>query len=294
MRLANIWINGRWQACIGREADYVPLKILNDQLGHDWATQIGALLETEGLARLNNWYRQGGSQIIDQHQDLRLPSGPLSFGPLYRYPHKIWGIGLNYKDHARDLSEKAPESEPASFMKPDTAIIGPGETIEIPTQSQRTTAEAELGVIIGQRCKNIARQDWLSVVAGFTTILDMTAEDILRRNPRYLTRAKSFDTFFAFGPDLITSDDISDVLALKVSTVINEQVHAENLVANMTFPPDYLVSFHSKVMTLMPGDIISTGTPGAVPIADGDEVECRIDGFTSLINPVRDLKKGNA
>jgi 2-keto-4-pentenoate hydratase/2-oxohepta-3-ene-1,7-dioic acid hydratase in catechol pathway len=136
----------------------------------------------------------------------------------------------------------------------------------------------------------VSEDNWLDVVAGFTTVIDMTAEDILRQNTRYLTVAKSFDTFFSFGPQLVTPDEIEDVSALTVSTVINGRVHADNVVANMTFPPPFLVAFLSRVMTLLPGDIISTGTPGAVAISDGDVVECRIDGFESLINPVRDLK----
>jgi 2-keto-4-pentenoate hydratase/2-oxohepta-3-ene-1,7-dioic acid hydratase in catechol pathway len=118
----------------------------------------------------------------------------------------------------------------------------------------------------------------------------MTAEDILRRNPRYLTLSKSFDTFFSFGPLLWTPDEVEDVMSLQVSTVINGQIHASNVVANMTFPPDFLVSFHSKVMTLLPGDIISTGTPGAAPIRHEDRVECRIEGFEALLNFVVDKK----
>ena len=145
-------------------------------------------------------------------------------------------------------------------------------------------------MIIGRRCRNVPEAQWLEVVAGFTTVIDMTAEDILRKNPRYLTLAKSFDTFFSFGPELVTPGEIADVRALTVSTIHNGRVHAQNSVANMTFPPDRLLSFHSEVMTLMPGDIISTGTPGAAVIGHGDTVECRIDGFASLVNPVVDLK----
>ena len=177
-------------------------------------------------------------------------------------------------------------------MKPDTTIIGPGDTIAIPKLSEKTTAEAELGIIIGRRCRDVSRDQWLDVVAGFTTILDMTAEDILRQNPRYLTVSKSFDTFFSFGPQLITPDEIDDVFRLRVSTVINGQVHAENTVDRMTFPPDVLIAYHSKVMTLLPGDIISSGTPGAVQIQHGDRVECRISGFEPLRNKVVDLKQG--
>jgi 2-keto-4-pentenoate hydratase/2-oxohepta-3-ene-1,7-dioic acid hydratase in catechol pathway len=115
----------------------------------------------------------------------------------------------------------------------------------------------------------------------------MTAEDILRKNPRYLTRSKSFDTFFSFGPELVTPDEIEDVEALEVSTVLNGEVGRTNTVSSMIFSPRWLVSFHSRVMTLLPGDVISTGTPGAVVIDDGDVVECRITGFEPLSNPVR-------
>ena len=209
---------------------------------------------------------------------------------MYRRPRKIWGIGLNYKAHAEDLSEKVPTSEPASFMKPDTTIIGFNDTIKIPTLSEKTTGEAELGLIFGKKCKNVKRNEWLSVLAGFTMIIDMTAEDILRRNPRNLTQSKSFDTFFSFGPILYTIEEVKDVFSLQVQTIINGKVYAENTVSNMTFPPDFLVSYHSQIMTMLPGDIISTGTPGAVPLKNGDIIECCISGFQPLINHVIDLK----
>ena len=128
-------------------------------------------------------------------------------------------------------------------------------------------------------------------MAGFTTVIDVTAEDILKQNPRYLTLSKSFDTFFSFGPELISVDEIEGVLDLTVATVSNGRVHRSNRVANMTFTPDVLIAYLSEVMTLMPGDIISTGTPGAVVLRHGDTVECRIDGFANLKNPVIDLKE---
>jgi 2-keto-4-pentenoate hydratase/2-oxohepta-3-ene-1,7-dioic acid hydratase in catechol pathway len=102
--------------------------------------------------------------------------------------------------------------------------------------------------------------------------------------------SKIFDTFFPFGPQLITTDEVDEVLSLTVSTILNGRVHAENTVDRMTFPPDELISYHSRVMTLLPGDVISTGTPGAAHIGHGDTVECRITGFETLKNPVIDLK----
>jgi 2-keto-4-pentenoate hydratase/2-oxohepta-3-ene-1,7-dioic acid hydratase in catechol pathway len=193
---------------------------------------------------------------------------------------------LNYVEHAGDLEEIAPSEEPASFMRPDTTIIGPGEVIRLPEQSERVTGEAELGLIIGREANNVSEEEAPSLVAGLTTILDVTAEDILRKNPRYLTRAKSFDSFFSFGPQLVTPDEVGEIEELAVATVLNGEVRRENLVSNMTFSPWFLLSFHSKVMTLLPGDVISTGTPGAVEIRDGDVLSCHIDGFEPLLNPV--------
>ncbi|MGH8731830.1 MAG: fumarylacetoacetate hydrolase family protein, partial [Burkholderiales bacterium] len=176
---------------------------------------------------------------------------------------------------------------PASFIKCDNTIIGPGDAIELPPQSERVTAEAEIGVIIGRQCRFVSEEQAPEYIAGYCPIIDMTAEDILQKNPRFLTRSKNFDTFFSFGPELITTDEVPDVLKVKVGTYNNGRLHRENVVANMAFPPFYLVSFHSHVATLYPGDIISTGTPGAVVIGDGDVAECRIEGLGTLSNPVR-------
>jgi 2-keto-4-pentenoate hydratase/2-oxohepta-3-ene-1,7-dioic acid hydratase in catechol pathway len=290
MRLATIRRYGREEAALVLDAGLLPLAALNEKLNATWPTDLLALIQSGELNRLNDWFRGGGRARAEGLGQAILHRTAVEFGPLFRRPRKIWGIGLNYVAHAADLAEKAPHEEPASFLRPDTTIIGPGDTIQIPLQSEKTTGEAELGVILGKECKDVPEADWLSVVAGFTTILDMTAEDILRRNPRYLTRSKSFDTFFSFGPVMVTPDEIADVLRLKVATVINGRVHAENVVSNMTFPPPFLVSFHSRVFPWLPGDILSTGTPQAVPLQDGDVVECRIDGFEPLRNPVRDRK----
>ena len=290
MRLAS-YTDGEYdKLCLCGLKGCIPLEQINRQLGCDWPTEMPDLLNKGRLGELNTWCLGEGRELIVDMMPKTIEGKKQSFTPLYRHPPKIWGIGLNYADHAADLSAKTPTGIPGSFMKPDSTIIGPGETILIPEMSHKTTAEAELGVIISQKCHNVSEDNWLDVVAGFTTIIDMTAEDILRQNTRYLTVSKSFDTFFSFGPQLVTPDEIEDVSALTVSTIINGNVHAENVVANMTFAPAFLVAFLSQVMTLLPGDIISTGTPGAVAINDGDVVECHIDGFEPLINPVKDLK----
>ena len=291
MRLATIRFEGEEHLAIYQKSGYFCIKDLNKVFQTKWPDSMDMMIKTGQFFKLNQWYGQVGRHESDKMQYLFINGKKCTYAPLCRHPSKIWGIGLNYSAHAKDLSEKSPTSAPASFMKPDTTIIGHGDEIKIPQLSQKTTAEAELGIIIGKRCKNVPRDKWLDVIAGFTTILDMTAEDILVQNPRFLTMSKSFDTFFSFGPQLLTPDEVDDVSWLKVSTVINGTVHAENTVDHMTFTPDVLVSYHSRVMTLLPGDVISTGTPGAIHIHHGDIVQCRISGFETLENPVIDLKQ---
>ncbi|SNR55640.1 fumarylacetoacetate hydrolase family protein [Blastococcus mobilis] len=283
MRLTSLRMDGAEPAALVRPSGAVLLSAVNEALGTSWAGTVQELLEQGQVEQLRDWVGGAPSGLLDE---LAIPQDQLVYAPLYRRPRKIWGIGLNYVEHAADLSATAPSTEPASFLKPDTAIIGPGEAIRIPPQSQRTTAEGELGVIIGRECKNVDEADAPGVVAGFTTVVDMTAEDILEKNPRYLTRSKSFDTFFSFGPELVTVDEVPDVDALEVSTLHNGDVHRRNVVSNMTFRPWWLVAFHSRVMTLLPGDIISTGTPGAAHIRPGDTAGCSIVGFRDLSNPV--------
>jgi len=221
--------------------------------------------------------------------DAFAPRAEADFAVPYRRPHKIWGIGLNYREHAGDLSEKVP-TEPASFIKGDHTIIGPGEPIPVPPQSERTTAEAELGLVIGRYCRNVQEAEALDYVFGVCTILDQTAEDILERNPRFLTRSKNFPGFFSFGPKVVPLSSVrrddTDLGAVEVSTLLNGVPQRTNTVKNMAFSPAFLVSFHSAVMPLYPGDIISTGTPGAVHIRPGDSAGCHIPGVGDLTNPV--------
>ena len=286
MRLAMVRLEGVETAAVVLDNGAIPIVVINDSLGTGWPTELLLLVAGDLRGDLRRWRDELSADELEEISDEALPLSEISYAPLYRLPRKIWGIGLNYAEHAGDLSETAPADEPASFMRPDTTIIGPGDKVVLPAQSERVTAEAELALIIGREAKDVSEEDAPSVVAGFTTVLDMTAEDILRKNPRYLTRSKSFDTFFSFGPELVTPDEIADLDALEVSTVLNGEVRRTNTVSNMMFSPWWLVSFHSRIMTLLPGDVISTGTPGAVVIREGDVAECSISGFESLTNPV--------
>ncbi len=286
MRLISFYINDIEESGLLIEDKIIPIRILNSTYNWDFPTHLDEIFASNQFFALKYCLSENKIYQSDfRHKDI-LSIKTIKIAPLYRHPSKIWGIGLNYKDHAADLDEKSPASIPASFMKADTTIIGMGDIIHLPSMAEKTTGEAEFGVIFGKSCRNVSIDQWVDVIAGFTCIIDMTAESILRKNPRYLTLSKNFDTFFSFGPVLITPEEIPDISNLKVATILNGETHAENFIKNMTFPPDFLVSFHSKVMTFLPGDIISTGTPRATVLSEGDIIECRIDGFPSLSNPV--------
>jgi 2-keto-4-pentenoate hydratase/2-oxohepta-3-ene-1,7-dioic acid hydratase in catechol pathway len=279
VQFATIVLEGEEVAAVrAAEGAWVPLTRLGEGLPKDLLSLIELSASAEMPAEIVAAAASGAAGGIEAP----------TFAPLYRRPRKIWGIGLNYREHAVDLDE-LPPSEPASFIKAEHTIIGAGDAIRIPPQSERTTAEAELGVVIGRTCWQASEAEALDFVFGFCPILDQTAEDILARNPRFLTRSKNFPTFFSFGPHLVTTDEaLADrqLAEIEVQTWLNGSAERANTVANMTHGPAALVSFHSWSMPLFPGDVISTGTPGAVVLAPGDVAECRIDGFDPLLNPV--------
>lgn len=201
----------------------------------------------------------------------------------YAVPPKIWCIGLNYKSHAEDISAVQPE-EPGSFMKPASCMFQPGGPIILPPTeiSDDVDAEGELAVIIGKSCKFVPLENARDVIYGFTTTLDLTALDVLKKNTRYLTRSKSIDTFFSFGPVIVTADEVPDIDGLEVITEHNGQVFSRDFVRNMKHRPLNLISFHSEYFTLHPGDIISTGCPKGARIKPGDHVRARIEGVGTL------------
>jgi len=216
-----------------------------------------------------------------------VPAADLSFGAPLASFGKLWGIGLNYAEHAGDLDEERP-TEPASFMKPLSALTGPDGPIRLPprSQSERVTAEAELAVVMGRTCRGVDEGEVSDVIAGFLPVIDMTAEDVLQQNPRFLTRAKSYDTFLVPGAAIAVLEGPLDLDGLSVRTEVNGEVRAENEIRNMLFPPAEIVSFHADAMTLEPGDLFSTGTPGAAPIAPGDEVRAVVESIGSVTAPV--------
>lgn len=197
-------------------------------------------------------------------------------------PSKIVAVGLNYSDHARELGMEIPK-EPILFIKPNTGICGPGDPIFLPQCSEQVEYEAELGVVIGRTTKDINPSDAPGYILGYTCVNDVTARDLQKRDGQW-TRAKSFDTFCPIGPCIETDFDPANC---KIECFLNGELKQNSTTSNQIFSPFFLVSFISNIMTLLPGDIIATGTPpGVGPMRVGNRVEVVIEGIGRLTNNV--------
>jgi len=198
------------------------------------------------------------------------------------YPSKIIAVGLNYKDHAAELHMEIPKY-PIIFIKPPTSVIQNGESIIYPPESNEVHYEGELAIVIKDRIRNISIEDADVHIAGYTCANDVTARDLQRADIQW-TRSKSFDTFCPLGPMIVSNIDPTN---LEIITRINGKERQHSNTRQMIFNVYSLVSFVSKIMTLLPGDIIITGTPpGVGPIFPGDTVEVEIEGIGILKNRV--------
>lgn len=197
-------------------------------------------------------------------------------------PSKVVAVGRNYADHAAELGNPVPE-EPLLFLKPSTAVIGPEDPIPLPPESERVDHEAELAVVIGRLARKVTEEEASRFVLGYTCGNDVTARDLQAKDGQW-SRAKGYDGFCPLGPWIETELDPADV---EVSCRVNGEVRQSARTSALTFPPAFLVSYVSRVMTLLPGDVILTGTPaGIAPLAAGDKVEVEVEGIGVLENQV--------
>lgn len=198
-------------------------------------------------------------------------------------PSKIVALGLNYREHAAEYGSTIP-LEPLLFLKPSTAVIGPEADIVYPAMSRRVDYEAELAVVLGRTTRHVPEEKALEYVLGYTCFNDVTARDLQRKDGQF-TRAKGFDTFAAFGPWVET--DIGDPDGLTVEAYLNGEQKQSSNTADMVFGVATLVSFISRIMTLLPGDVVATGTPAGIgPMQVGDVVEIRVERIGTLRNQV--------
>lgn len=196
-------------------------------------------------------------------------------------PSKVVCVGLNYVEHAKELKMSIPE-EPIIFMKPPTAVIGPGSDIVMPRSSSQVDYEGELAVVIKDKCRNVPAREADDYILGYANFNDVTARDLQRRDGQW-TRAKSFDTFAPMGPFVVDLDPSN----LAIETRVNGIVRQKSLTSDLIFSVPELVEFVSRIMTLLPGDVIATGTPpGVGSLSSGDVVEVEIEGLGTLRNGV--------
>lgn len=198
---------------------------------------------------------------------------------------KIVCVGKNYRDHAAEMGGEAP-AEPMLFLKPNTSVIGPNDAIVRPVQSQRTDFEGELAVVIGRIAKNVPAENALDYVLGYTIGNDVTARDLQRSDGQW-SRAKGFDTFCPLGPAIETDFDLDG--GARVVTRVNGEVRQDGPISDMVHSVPDIIAYASAAFTLLPGDVILTGTPAGIgPFQAGDVVEVEITGLGVLRNTVRD------
>ncbi|MDP6935557.1 MAG: fumarylacetoacetate hydrolase family protein [Myxococcota bacterium] len=202
-------------------------------------------------------------------------------------PGKIVCIGSNYRRHIEEMNRPVP-TEPKLFLKPPSTVIGPGTHIEIPTTSDRVEHEAELAVVVGRTLRHCDPASVLDGVLGYTCVNDVTARDLQKRDGVF-TRAKGFDTFCPMGPWITTALDSRDLL---IRSWVNDELRQDGRTSEMIFGVAELLSFISGIMTLFPGDLVSTGTPAGVgPLREGDRVRVQVEDIGDLENPVRNSSR---
>ena len=200
-------------------------------------------------------------------------------------PSKIVCIGLNYKDHAAEVGKPLPK-DPLMFIKPSTAVIGPGDTILLPAGVGGVDHEAEVGVVIGRRAHHVREADAAAHVFGLTCFNDVTARELQQKGAQY-THAKGFDTFASIGPCVTGDLDYHTMAGIGIEGWVNGVRRQNSSTKQLVFSIDYLIAYISAVMTLLPGDIIATGTPSGIgPLQPGDQVTIRVAGVGALTNAV--------
>ncbi len=253
----------------------------------------GAFFAGGGLSALRKLIESENHGLPEVAADVRL-------GPPVARPGKIVCVGLNYKDHAEEFGNRSLPEEPVLFMKATSAYCGPNDDLVPPPGSQKLDYEVELALVIGRVTKNIEEEDAMQSVSGFTMLNDVSERAFQKEHGGQWMKGKSYDGFASVGPFLVTRDEIDDVGSLGLWTDVNGDSRQSGNTRDMVFSVAFLVSYISRFMTLEPGDIISTGTPGGVAMGMsepgylqlGDLLEMGIDGLGCASRSVRDAEPG--
>ena len=281
MRLVSFHSEDGPAAAIQLGEDLIPVSALDAP-----ATTVRGLLEALDVERLRELGRRA------EAASERVALADVTLEAPITDPQKIVCLGLNYRDHAEETGQEIPTA-PMWFAKFANSLAGSGQDIVLPAaHAEYVDYEAELALVIGRRARNVSAADALEHIAGAMPFNDVSARDLQMQNQLW-TSGKAIDTFAPCGPALVTLDEIDDLGALGLRTRVNGELLQQGTTANLIFGPAEVVAWLSRTMTLLPGDIIATGTPAGVGVAqgrflkDGDAVEVEIDGLGTLVNRVR-------
>ncbi len=259
--------------------------------GDEFPEYDESFFERDGLSALRDWYENGGVRSSVDSEGIS-STGVRIGAPITR-PSKIICVGKNYADHAKELGGEAP-SEPVLFMKATTAFSGPFDDVEIPRGSKHLDYEAELAIVIGKKAKYVSEECALDYIAGYSVMGDYSEREFQKHRGGQWAKGKSADTFAPMGPYLVTPDEVGDVGNLQIWTKVNGEMRQNANTCDMLFSVPYLVSYISQFMTLLPGDVIATGTPSGVGMGmnppqylrAGDLVEMCVDSVGKIAQRV--------
>ena len=282
MRIASLIVNHQSEVAIKIRNGFVSLRKVNQVLGKSWPLNLYTLLNSEGYTELKKWYDGPGRAALAQMDVLE----QVSYCKLIDEPVKIIGIGLNFREHADDLETNPPTRFPGSFIKTPNTVVAPGGNFMLPRIGEITTGEGELVLVFIKKAHHVPKEKWMEYVA-FTGSIDGTIERPFLMgpdaNPRNLSASKIFDNSLVIGPELVSSDELTvEPLDVEVSTLHNGNILRKNTVRNMAFRPDQLIAYFTQLAVFHPGDMITTGTPGAAPLKAGDLIACRLKGLGDL------------
>ena len=272
MKLIRYREGGKEKPGILRQDGYYDVSAINEDYNE-------MFFETGGLDRLQ--------KLLEQNKDsLEKLAEPVALAAPFQRPSKIVCIGLNYADHAKETGA-TPPAEPVIFMKSTTALVGPFDNILLPRGSQKTDWEVELAVVIGKKASYVKEEEAMEYVAGYCLHNDISEREYQLERGGTWDKGKGCDTFAPMGPWLVTKEEIADVDNLRLWLTVNEKKMQDGTTANLIFKIPFLISYVSRFMTLLPGDVISTGTPAGVGLGmnpqvylkEGDVVELGIEGL---------------
>ncbi len=277
MKVASIILDGISHAAVLLDERLVLVRDLNTQWRTQFPEHVDGILQVGALEEIRRRIERAAPDPAHG-----IPVHTASWAPLVERPKNLWGVGLNFKQHAKDLGADKTMPLPSGFHRPATCLAAHNSVLRIPTSWGAITGEAEIGAILGKPLVRGSRDEARAAIAGYTALLDLTAEELLRKDTRYIGRSKAFPQSVVLGPYLVTPDEWEPNPDTTIKTLWNGEPKRVGQVRGMTWDPWSLLADFSHVFPWAPGDVLQTGTPGAVPLEQGGRLGAHVDGLPPL------------